>query len=121
MDLDRLQSWLLTSELQRSNPPLFQLISQLIKSLKDLTAQINAITGGSSGGLASGTYLTWTLQNTLLPNSKQLLAGDFIAFDDTVAFERTVSGSEWSVLTNGDVTNPELIFADGDVIMTHVP
>jgi hypothetical protein len=27
-------------------------------------------------------------------------------------------GSQWSVLTNGDATTPELIFADGDVIMT---
>ena len=28
---------------------------------------------------------------------------------------------EWSVLTNGDPVNPELIFADGDVIMIRVP
>jgi len=28
---------------------------------------------------------------------------------------------EWDVLTNGDATTPELIFADGDVIMTHIP
>lgn len=28
---------------------------------------------------------------------------------------------EWSVLTNGDATSPELIFAGGDVIMTHLP
>lgn len=26
-------------------------------------------------------------------------------------------GSEWSVLTNGDILMPELVFADGDVIM----
>lgn len=28
---------------------------------------------------------------------------------------------EWSVLTNGDPTTPELIFAGGDVIMVRVP
>lgn len=28
---------------------------------------------------------------------------------------------DWSVLTNGDVTNPELIFAGGDVIMLKIP
>ena len=28
---------------------------------------------------------------------------------------------EWSVLTNGDPVTPELIFADGDVIMIRVP
>lgn len=31
------------------------------------------------------------------------------------------SVGEWSVLTNGDATTPELIFAGGDVIMTFVP
>jgi hypothetical protein len=30
-------------------------------------------------------------------------------------------GSQWSVLTNGDVVNPELIFAGGDVVMLETP
>lgn len=29
----------------------------------------------------------------------------------------TVSGDQWSVLTNGDEINPDLIYAGGDVIM----
>lgn len=29
----------------------------------------------------------------------------------------TVTGDEWSVLTNGDLANPDLIYAGGDVIM----
>lgn len=28
---------------------------------------------------------------------------------------------EWSVLTNGNVATPELIFANGDVIMVRIP
>lgn len=70
--------------------------------------------------------LTASDESANFPNSRQLLAGSGISFDDSVPNERTVNatgsgGSEWSVLTNGDATNPELIFAGGDVIMTHIP
>lgn len=49
-------------------------------------------------------------------------AGDFLlGFDSTGPIRKfdvgNIAGSQWSVLTNGDVASPELIFADGDVIM----
>lgn len=74
----------------------------------------------------TATYITENDETSLLPNSRQLLAGTGIVLDDSVAGELTVStvgagGAEWSVLTNSNSDNPELIFADGDVIMTHTP
>jgi hypothetical protein len=77
--------------------------------------------------IINATFLTVDDESADFPNSRQLLAGTNITFDDTVANERTINASgggsdvEWSVLANGDTTNPELIFAGGDVIMTHIP
>jgi len=129
--LDKLKGILLRSDLQQTNQPLWQVINQLIDYLKasniDLNQQISGGGGGGGGGgLANQTYLTHTNASADLPNSRQLLAGTGITFDDSVANERTINASaadfvEWSVLTNGDPINPELIFADGDVIMTHTP
>lgn len=70
----------------------------------------------------------WTKDddNAVTPNSRRVVAGTGITLDYTVAGDVTINSSagvfvEWSVLTNGDPTSPELIFAGGDVIMTHVP
>jgi hypothetical protein len=76
--------------------------------------------------ITDATFLTATDESANFPNSRELLPGTGITFDDTVPNERTInssggSGGDWSVLTNGDVLNPELIFAGGDVIMTHTP
>jgi hypothetical protein len=48
---------------------------------------------------------------------------DELESDITVVSQSGTGGaisSEWSVLTNGDPVTPELIFADGDVIMVSV-
>ena len=172
--LNKLQTTLLTSGLQQSNQPLFQVINQLIKAVIDSNVGVVEITGGGGGGplsdksfvttadelaslpnssqliagdhvsfdtsvfgqlridilldfIINATYLTSTDQSGDLPNSRQLLAGTNVTFDDSIANERTINASgggsfvEWSVLTNGDVASPELIFAGGDVIMTHIP
>jgi len=69
--------------------------------------------------------VTWTDETASFPDSRWLLAGPFITIDTSVAGQIIISAvspdREWSVLTNGDAVNPELIFADGDVIMTHIP
>ncbi len=166
--LNKLQATLLTSGLQQKDQPLFQVISQLIKALLDSNVGVINVTGGSGGGslsnqpylthqnvlaslpqsrqLLSGDnvifddsvfgfrtvdvpleqeFLTASDETATLPNSRELLAGTSISFDDTVLNERTINATVpdrvWSVLTNGDVDNPELVFAGGDVIMTHVP
>ena len=126
--LDRLKSQLMTSGLQQKDNSLFQVINQLIDALRQFEISITGITATSSssgGGLINSSYLTDSDESSSLPNSRQLLAGTNIVFDDTVPNQRTINasglGSEWSVLTNGDLLYPELIFAGGDVIMLHVP
>lgn len=135
MDLNRLRAQLNISGVKDRDPALYQVIDQLIKFAKELEASIlanlaNVSSSGGGGGLGyiTGKYLTHDNETPTLPNSKQFLAGANIAFDDSVAGIRTISavgagggtlGGEWSVLTDGDEIEPELIFADGDVIMTH--
>lgn len=83
--IDRLKSQLLTSGIQRENFALFQVIDQLIESLRN---QINAFdaaigggTGGGSGSLLGASYLTKDIEGGL-PNSKQVIAGSGIQFND---------------------------------------
>lgn len=176
--LDKLKSILLKSSIQQENAALYQVIVSLIDYLKQSnTTLTTAISGGGGGGSGSGlanqpylthssaignlpqsrqllpgtsvtfddsvagertvdviapdlsaitdaTFITAEIE-ALFPNSKKLLAGAYITFDDSVPGLRTINMTlvqrEWSVLTNGNVINPELIFAGGDVIMTHIP
>ncbi len=127
--LDRLKAQLLTSGLSQKNQPLYQIIRDLINAIRqsvDEIAEAAGIPGGGGGStLFDKNYITWTNELASLPNSRNLLAGTGITFDDSVVGQRTVNVSivekEWSVLTNGDTTMPELVFAGGDVIMTHIP
>lgn len=50
VDLDRLRAQLLVSKIQGTNPPLFQVINQLIQNAKDLQDALEAIIAGSGGG-----------------------------------------------------------------------
>lgn len=166
--ISRLRTQLVTSGLQKRDNPLFQVINQLIGLLQDVGNKAETDLNNVTTTLVDADYITWTDESILLPNSRELLPGDNIAFDDSVANERTVdvaldqvfltgddesatlpnsrellagtgitfddsianqrtidatatSGAEWSVLTNGDAINPELVFAGGDVIMLHTP
>ncbi len=166
--LNKLMTVLNTSGLQQTNPPLYQLLKELIGAILQNATGVIEITGGGGGGpINNNPFVTWnnalaalpnsrlivagdniTLDLTTfgeilisalldqefltasdetatLPNSRELLAGTGITFDDTVPNERTINAdavdTQWSVLTNGDVDNPELVFAGGDVIMTHIP
>ena len=126
--LNRLRSTLLKTNLQQTNQPLFQVINTLIDSLFASINTAAAASSGSGGGgaLSDQPYLTSSNALVALPFSRQLIAGTNISFDDSVFGERTVNvpdppDREWSVLTTGDVDNPELVFAGGQVIMLHTP
>lgn len=129
--LTKLQSILLISNLQHENQPLYQVINQLIQSLSEsLGLIVTDIEDAGGGGTAGGdeTFLTVGDELATLPNSNQLVAGDNVSFDTSVFGQLRIdvadpSGDhpEWDVLTNGDPVTPELIFAGGDVIMTHMP
>ncbi len=92
----RLKSQLLTSGLSDRNSALFQIINTLIDAMGDSlnAANIVASAGGSSGvGLQNATYITVNNEVPSLPNSRRLLAGTNITFDDTVANQRTINGA----------------------------
>ena len=58
------------------------------------------------GAPADATYLTWTDESARLPNSRELLAGTGISFNDTVSNQRTISstgGSSFMPVNVGDV------------------
>lgn len=167
--ISRLRTQLVTSGLQKRDNPLFQVINQLIGLLQDVGNKAETDLNNVTTTLVDADYITWSDESTLLPNSRELLPGDNVTFDDSVANERTIDvtvptlnqvfltgadevatlpnsrellagsgiafddsianertisstgGAEWSVLTNGEIDNPELIFIGGDVIMGHTP
>lgn len=125
--IDALQSQLLSSGLQKRDNPLYQVIEQLIRYLRTLNADTNTAITIVDSALKNATYVTYTNQLANLPFSRLLTAGTNITLDVSTPGQIIINASggggdvEWSVLTNGDATNPELIFAGGDVIMTHIP
>lgn len=83
--LDRLKAQLLTSDLSRQNQPLFQVINQLIDALRQATGEITIITGssgGGGGGILSQTFITINNDQATLPNSRQLIPGAGVFFND---------------------------------------
>lgn len=93
----RLKSALLTSGLSQQNNALFQVINQLIDATTGTaaaTATILGTPGGGSGGgsITGATYLTTDSEILTLPNSKQLVAGPGIQFND-VSGRRTISAA----------------------------
>jgi len=117
LNIDRLQSSLLKSKVQQSNNPLWFVISEIIKALQEVIARING--GGTTGG-GSGTTINNIFNRTVFIPSEPGEDGE-----DGMIIIRQNGGNnifvEWSVLTNGDPDFPELVFAGGDVIMTHTP
>lgn len=125
--LDRLLSQLNTSGIQTSNNPLYQVIKQLIQILQGFSVSTSAAISSTSSSSApkNKTYLTENNETSDLPNSRQLLAGTNVSFDDSIAGQRTVNVPnpviQWDVLTDGDLIEPELIYVGGEVIMLHTP
>jgi hypothetical protein len=130
-DFSSLFTSLSQSKTQIDNYALYQTIFFLITNIgraRDLLVQDLEDINEDLSTIFAGSFLTVEDETANFPNSRQLLPGTNITFDDTVAGERTINatggsggGSEWSVLTNGVVLNPELVYALGDVIMTHIP
>lgn len=126
-DLDRLKSQLLTSGLQNRDQPLWQVIDQLIAFAKLLQQELEGRINSTSGAISNATFLTVNNESATFPGSRQLLAGTGISFDDSVPFQRTINASGasgsgyWTPLTDGDVDETDLIFANGEAIAVFVP
>jgi hypothetical protein len=75
--------------------------------LVDDNGVLSSGSGGGGSAPASATFLTATDESGTLPNSRQLLAGTNVTFDDSVPNERTInasgggSGTDYVVLGNG--------------------
>lgn len=127
ISLDRLLTWLNQSGIQTNNNSLYQVIKTLIQAAQEFQNEtndaINPPSGG--GGLVNQHYLTHQNDLATLPQSRQLLAGTGITFDDTVFGERTIdaggTAGYWTLLTDGDVDETDFIFAGGDAISIFVP
>lgn|SRR5678815_1152700 len=83
--LNRLKSQLLTSGIQDKNQALFQVINLLIdgviQGFGEVNTQVFPSSGGGSGSLSSGTFITYGNDIATLPQSAQLLAGAGIQFN----------------------------------------
>ncbi len=126
-DFDSLQPIFTGALQQTENNPFYQTIVNFLRATSKLKRLLNGriITNTSSiSNLANAQYATVADESTVLPNSRQLLAGTGIAFDDTVANERTISSTPagvrdagyWTplILDGEDNGDSELIITDAN-------
>lgn len=116
---------LTNSKLQTKDYPLYQtiflLIDRITKSRDLILQQLESLDTDISA-LKAASYLTENDETIFLPNSRQVLAGLGIEFDDSIAGVRVILQSGyWTPLTDGDVDETDLIFANGSAIAVLVP
>ena len=129
-DYSHLFGILANSKVQQSNNALYETIFLLIKEVtqsKDSFIVVNNNTSQSLTQLLGVSYLTVNDETALLINSRRLLAGLGITFDDTIPGKRTIASSGagtnfyWTPLTDGDPDETDLIYAAGEAIAVQVP
>lgn len=127
------------AQTKQAENPLYQTIAVLIDRLTQFQGvtlqEIADINNSVSNSLAilsiaadkKATYHTKLDETLKLPNSVQLLAGTGITFDDTIPNKRTIKstggGSDHydSPLSDGNLTEADLIYASGECIIVQVP
>lgn len=130
-DFSTLFTSLSNSRLQVTNNALYQTIFFLIQntniSRDQLIDAIETIDQGLSD-IGAASFITVDDETAIFPNSRQLLAGPGIEFDDSVAGERTIStgaggiGTHYdSPLSDGDLVEANLIYAAGECVIVQVP
>jgi hypothetical protein len=84
VELNRLKTILVQSNLQQTNNPLYQVIWNLLDAVSAI--QNNVITigggGGGGGGLANQSFITKNNDQATLPFSRQIFPGQGIQFQD---------------------------------------
>lgn len=124
----QLRKTLLAATEQVKNYPLYQTIIRILdigdQSNNFFKTEIDSISVGNT----TATYLTETDESTDLPNSRQVLAGTGIAFDDSVPNVRTVSVSDideegyWSpLITSLAEGDSEMVLTNQDNIAVFTP
>lgn len=129
-DFSSLFTSLTNSKIQVSNYSLYQtiffLISNIAKS-RDLIVDSIDIIDEQVSGILAASFLTVNDETVDFPNSRRLLAGVGITFDDTIAGRRTISATGGagnyydSPLTDGDEAETDLIFANADPVICQIP
>lgn len=121
INIDRLTTWLNQSNTQEKNNPLYQTIFYLIRAVKELQTETQDAISSIPipvTGLEDLDFLTHSDESAILPNSRQLIAGTNVSFDDTVVNQRTVnvtggsSGDDYVVVSDGNPAGP-LPISDG--------
>lgn len=133
-DLSGLLITLQQSKLIQTNPALYQTLKELIQRVGaarsgllediDILAEEVASIVINNTVLADKTYLTATDETADLPNSRELLAGTNITFDDSTPGERTINASggvasDYVVLSDGGT--PALPIDDGFGSFIYIP
>jgi len=94
-DFEALRIILNISDTQVKNNPLYQTINELLERITRFQSRINSrveeIESGETNITLNYDLLTHSDESPDLPNSRNLLAGTNITFDDSVANERTVN------------------------------
>ena len=114
--IDRLKGQLLTSGLQLQNPALYQIINQLIGVTKQLIEASNSNFIDNSAledtvnSILAAHFITSIDMSSLLPNSRELLAGFNILIDNSVAGETTISQVVADINNANDIFFPPLPF-----------
>jgi len=132
IDFDSLQVTLVNSRLQQQNPALYLTISQIIARLRlhqekvnntfdTIIGDINIDTSNNIQAiinlvvaLINADFLTWTNEASLLPNSRELIAGEGIEFDDTNPNQRIISGGGFSYVPMVTGAEPLEIMSTGN-------
>jgi hypothetical protein len=116
-DFARLKSTLVGARNQIKDYLLYQTILNFIDSVGRMKNILNSnieLNETSVLDLSNGNFLTHADDSLTLPNSRNLLAGTGITFDDTVANERTISsGASSSYIPMVTGAEPLEIMSDG--------
>jgi hypothetical protein len=125
IDFNTLIASLNNSRIATENNALYQTIFQLIKRATDLKATISGSILDINEIIAvinDLDFLTWSDESVQLPNSRRLIAGDNVTFDDTVANQRTVDVPlDQTFITEADETatlpNSRLVVAGTNITL----
>ena len=128
-DFSKLLAAYVAHEDQQKNYLLFQTIKNFLEAsqrLKDIFKNELDELEESQQTLSEADFLTHTDEALLLPNSRNLLAGTGITFDDTVDNERTINAGQqgyWSplVLSNEPGDSEIILQDDGSPIIVFFP
>lgn len=141
-DFSSLQTTLANAQISVKQNALYQTINQLIERLKKFQGltvegieevnnsvnETNVTVNEFITNTEDASFLTVDDEILNFPSSIRLLAGTNITFDDSVAGARTINASGsaapsgyWTLLSDGDTVEAELIFANGEAIALFVP